>query len=74
MYEFAIAVGLKQRRLTALHAAWLGGVVPALTKTQSLMSGRGPPVFAEALCAVPGPTAAAPMSIARTLIATTRLI
>jgi len=69
LYEFAIAVGLKHRRPTALHAASLGGVAPAPMKTHSLMSGCGPPLAEATLCPVPGPIAAAPISSARTLIA-----
>src|SRR5205809_6700863 len=40
LYEFCIAVALKQRRFTEAHCAWVGGVSLAEMNSKSLTAGR----------------------------------
>jgi hypothetical protein len=40
LYEFCIAVGLKQRRCTEAHCTWVGGVPFAEMNAKSLTAGR----------------------------------
>src|SRR3989442_13791541 len=39
LYEFCIAVALKQRRFTEAHCAWVGGVSLAVMNSKSLTAG-----------------------------------
>src|SRR2546428_12747271 len=65
LYEFRIAVGLKQRRLTDAHCAWVGGVSLAAMNSKSLTAGRK--VTTEVTACGDPPT---PISAARKITAT----